>query len=78
MHFNGPAKVSFEAAWGLPWDPAAGTPPARHLRNGICRAHSPSERSAAQRAFVTDVTSLDPGFERVEMGPLTFMCDAIV
>ena len=47
MHYNGPAKVVFEAAWGLEqqWDPHSGkTPVLLHLGHAVWWSHSIATR----------------------------------
>ena len=78
LHFNGPAKVVFEKAWGLEaqWDATAGKTPVLHLLEGLRRAHDAPSRSAALAAFETNVTFLDTWLQRAPgIGPLGFTCE---
>ena len=77
VHFNGPAKVSFEPEWKLPWDATAGLTPVRHLTNALCGALSASERAAARDAFRERVTFLSPTLARLDMGPFNGTCDEL-
>ena len=78
MHYNGPAKVVFEAAWGLEqqWDPHSGkTPVLLHLE-GLRNGMPPEVRAAAVAAFERNVTFIDPWLQRApSIGPLRFSCD---
>ena len=76
VHFNGPAKVVFEAQWELPWDATAGKTPVLQLVEGLRRSRSRAERRAAAMAFETNVTFIDPWLRRAPgIGPLRFGCE---
>ena len=77
VHFNGPAKVSFEAEWRLPWDATAGLTPVRQLTNALAKTLGAAERAAARDAFRDSVTFLSPTLERLDMGPLNLTCDEL-
>ena len=81
LHYNGPAKVVFEAAWRLdsarhhPWDPQSGKTPVLLHVEGLRRAHSAESRARAAAAFERDVTLVDPWLQRAEgVGPLRYTC----
>ena len=77
IHFNGPAKVSFEAEWRLPWDATAGLTPVRHLTNALGKALGAAQRAAARDAFRDSVTFLSPTLTRLDMGQLNLTCDEL-
>ena len=78
VHFNGPAKVSFEAEWRLPWDATAGLTPVRQLTNALGETLGAAQRAAARDAFRGSVTFLSPTLERLDMGgPLNLTCDEL-
>lgn len=76
LHYNGPAKVVFEAGWGLPWDTTAGKTPVLHQIEGMRRAAGGPALRAAVDAFDANVTFTDRWLRRArDVGPLRFICD---
>ena len=77
VHFNGPAKVTFEGEWRVPWDATAGLTPVRHLTNALCGTLSRSRRAEARSSFEDRVTFLSPTLARLHMGPFNLTCDEL-
>ena len=75
VHFNGPAKVSYEEEWQLRWDANAGLTPLRHLTNALGRTLGVAKRAAARDAFGYAATFLSPTLARLDMGPFNLTCD---
>lgn len=80
IHLNGPAKLTFEAAWRFPGQESAmkrgESTPAQLLQELICRRFSIAEKAAAASAFAKNVAFFDPTFHRITvMPPLNFTCE---
>eukprot|EP00964_Phaeocystis_antarctica_P053218 scaffold31215_cov49-Phaeocystis_antarctica.AAC.2 len=75
VHFNGPAKVTFETEWRLPWDAQGGRTPVACLLSAACTSFDKATQASAERGFGEQVAILDATFQRLDAGPLNLTCE---
>ena len=77
LHFNGPAKVEYEKAWGVPALRVAGRFPIFAYVDAARASFAPAARAAAEARFA-DVTFLGPTLRRLPgEGAYNFTCGVL-